>query len=170
MMKRITIVVSVLVCIYFDSIFFMRLNIVGIRPDMLLAVAVSFGVLLGRPSSLLIGGISGLVMDILFGEFIGMNLALYLLAALAGSIFHRKYYADNVIIPAATAFAAAIIKELLVGAVAALMGITYHFGSMLIQYILPCAAFTAVVCAGAHAIFRPIVARQAAKRRDHLHI
>ena len=46
-MRRAALPIALLIGIYLDSILFCRLNISGIRPVALLAVAVSAGVLLG---------------------------------------------------------------------------------------------------------------------------
>ena len=46
-MRRLALPLALLVAVYLDSILFCRLNIEGIRPDAILAVVVSAGVLLG---------------------------------------------------------------------------------------------------------------------------
>ena len=102
-MKRTIAAITILVCIYFDSVFFPYFNILGVRPDMMLCAAVAFGVLAGPLSGALVGGIGGLLMDILFGRMLGFNAALYLVVGMVGGMFYQKFYADNPIIPGVVA-------------------------------------------------------------------
>ena len=65
-MRRLYIVVAMAVGLYLDSVFFAKVNISGIRPDVLMAMAASLGVLLGMKSGAIIGLCTGLIADILF--------------------------------------------------------------------------------------------------------
>jgi len=163
-MKKLTIAISLLLCVYFDSIFFARLNIAGIRPDFMLAVVVSYGVLLGSMQGALIGGIGGLVMDIIVGRYLGLNALLYLLAGVGGGLFYQKFYADNIIVPSATAMVVSVAKDIVFALIMWIMGVSYGFGWILVQYIIPCALFTGGVCLLVHLILKPLMVRQVKRR------
>lgn len=164
-MKRWIMPIGILFCVYFDSIFFAKLNIAGIRPDMMLAFIVSFTILEGPMMGALLGAAGGLLMDILFGRALGVYAAIYMVAAVGASVFYGKFYADNVIIPAVTAVIAGIVKDLLMAFIVFAMGTKYVFGGVFVQYILPCALFTGAACLLIHLLLKPMVARQVSKRR-----
>lgn len=67
-MYRISVAVSLLVAFYLDSFLFARFHLFGIRPDCLLALLVSLGVLLGQSDGLILGLVAGLLSDVLFGR------------------------------------------------------------------------------------------------------
>ena len=85
-MRRAALPIALLIGIYLDSILFCRLNISGIRPDALLAVAVSAGVLLGSVKGGLLGVGIGLFMDVLFGKCVGLSAIAYMVAGAAGGM------------------------------------------------------------------------------------
>lgn len=155
-----TTIASVLIAMFLDSVIFPQLNIMGARPDALLAVVVSLSVLMGSFPGALIGLASGLLMDILFNRFLGISAALYMLIGMCSGVFYRKFYADNYIIPVATAAVAALIKELVMAGVAVISGAKFNFGSMMVQYILPCMLMSAALCLLTHLIHKPLLASQ----------
>ncbi len=108
---RISVAVSLLVAFYLDSFLFARFHLFGIRPDCLLALLVSLGVLLGQSDGLILGLVAGLLSDVLFGRAVGLGAVAYMLAGVAGGLFYKKFYADNIVIPAATAAVCAFGKE-----------------------------------------------------------
>lgn len=86
-MYRISVAASLLVALYLDSFLFARFHLFGIRPDCLLALLVSLGVLLGQSDGLILGLVAGLLSDVLFGRAIGLGAVAYMLAGVAGGFF-----------------------------------------------------------------------------------
>ena len=164
-MKRWIMPIGILLCVYFDSIFFAKLNFAGIRPDVMLAFVVSFSILEGPITGALLGAAGGLLMDVLFGRALGVYAAIYLMTAVGAGIFYGKFYADNVIVPAATAVVLGIGKDLLLALMMLAAGVTYSFPRMLVHYILPSALLTGAACLLIHMLLKPMVARQVARRR-----
>lgn len=166
MNKKLLAVCAAVLCIYLDTIFFARINLFDIRPDAMLAAAISFGVLTGPLPGALLGGIGGLAMDIIASPALGMQAAPYLLCGLAGGFFYKKFYADNPIVPAATAAACGFVKELLMALIRLIGGGRFSIGGMLIKYILPCALMSALLCMLFHLAFKPLIARQLKKQHS----
>ena len=54
-MRRLYIVIAAAAGLYLDSVFFARVNISGIRPDAIMALTASLGVLLGMKKGALFG-------------------------------------------------------------------------------------------------------------------
>lgn len=159
-MKKLAVILSLVIACYLDSILFQRLNIYGVRPDALMAVVCSLGVLMGSLQAGTIGLAAGLFMDICFNKMIGLGAACYMAVGIAAGLFYHKFYADNCIIPAVTAAVASLLKELLMAIALVLYGVKYNFALMLVQYILPAALMTGVLCALVHLLLKPALTRQ----------
>ncbi len=165
MNKKITAFVTILLCMHLDSAVFARINIVDIRPDAMLAAVVSFGVLQGSMFGAVVGVIGGLVMDVLFGTSVGLYGALYLIAGMNAGFFYKKFYADNLIVPAAAAAVAGFSKDMVLAVIRALGGAQFPFVGIVIRYILPSAILTGVLCALIHLALKPLLARQVKRRQ-----
>ena len=159
-MRRIILPAMILIGIYLDSILFSRLNIGGIRPDALMSVVVSAGVLLGSMQGGLIGLGVGLFMDVLFGKFIGLSAMSYMAAGMVGGLFYQKFFADNVIVPAAVAAAGALLMEHIMMLAVLLNGGTFSYGAMLGGYVLPCTVLTLALEMPVHVLLKRGLARQ----------
>lgn len=166
MSRRITPIILAMICVYFDIVFFARVNLLDVRPDAMLAAAVSYGVLMGPIPGAILGCAGGLLSDLIASTSIGLNAALYILAGLAGGFFYKKFYADNIIIPAATAAVCGFGKDFVMMLAVLLGGARFNIGRMLIQYIVPCALMSALFCILVHLTLKPLVARQI-KRQEH---
>ncbi len=164
-MRRLALPIALLVGAYLDSILFARLNIDGIRPDALLAVIVSAGVLLGSVKGGLLGLGAGLFMDVLFGPCVGLSAIAYLLAGAAGGLFYQKFYADNVIVPAAVAAASALLKEHIMMLAVRLSGGTFSYPELLGAYVLPCMLLSVALTMPVHVLLKRALARQV--RTEH---
>lgn len=160
MNRKITAAILLLLCICLDSIFFTRVHFMDIRPDAMLAATVSFAVLSGSVSGAVFGLVGGLLLDILVGRYVGLSAALYLLCGLAGGFFYKKFYADNIVVPAVTAAACGLLKDIILSVVALLAGARYAYTSILVRVVLPSALLTGVLCILIHLVLKPVLARQ----------
>lgn len=166
MLYRASVVLSLLAAIFLDSVLFARINIVGIRPDCLLALTVSLGVLLGQQEGMFFGLLGGILMDVLFGRAVGLGAMAYMLAGVAGGAFYKKFYADNIIIPSITAAICALAKENLTAVAVRLQGGRFNYFEMLFAYMLPCALLTGGLCALVHMLLKPTLQRQVKKHYE----
>lgn len=159
-MRRLALPLALLVAVYLDSILFCRLNIEGIRPDAILAVVVSAGVLLGSIKGGLIGLGMGLFVDVLFSPCVGLSAIAYMVAGFAGGLFYQKFYADNVIVPAVVAAASALLKEHIMMLAVRLLGGTFSYPEMLGAYVLPCMLLSVALTMPVHMLLKRALARQ----------
>lgn len=151
------IIISALICIFLDRIVFSNFNVLGIRPDMLMGLTVSFGILIGNTRSQIICGAIGMLYDILVGKLIGLNCAVYVVAGLVAGFFFRKFYTDNVIFPAVVTLILSFVRENILAAVVAVSGVQFNYIMMLFTYIIPCALVTALMCVPLYAILKPFL-------------
>ena len=171
-MRRWLFAIVVILAFYLDNVFFNIVNVLGIRPDITLVVAVSLGVLLGGGPAALTGLVMGLIADIIFNKLVGPSALIYMLCGIAGGVFYRKFYADNLIIPTATAMVCFFIKEHIMLIVTRLAGGRPPYFMTLVSYILPSLLVTGAACVLIHLflkhnLFRPLWRKEAIKLEQH---
>ena len=149
-----SIIIAALICMFLDNVVFTRLNIAGIRPDMLMTLTVTLGILIGSTRAQLICGGIGLLYDILLGKFLGLNCAVYVVSGIVAGVFFRKFYTDNVIFPAVVTLILAFVRENVFAVTVALTGVKFNYALMLFAYIIPCAAATALMCIPMYAVMK----------------
>ncbi len=159
-MRRLYIALAVVLSLYLDSIFFARVNLAGIRPDVMLALIASLGVILGGKPAAILGACVGLIADILYSRFLGLSAIGYMVAGAVGGLFYQKYYADNIIIPALVAIVGAFLKENVMAIAARLSGAEFSYFGVLASYILPCMLFTGLLCMPFHMAMKRLLAGQ----------
>lgn len=169
MTRKITPVVAVLLCLMLDTVFFPLINVLGMRPDALLAATVSYAILSGSLPGAIFGAVGGLLMEVFTAPSVGFGTALYLACGLCAGYFYQKFYADNVIVPALAALTAGFVKETVYMVALLLTGASFSVGRLLLQYILPSALLSALLCVLMHLAFKPLVARQISRQHaEHL--
>lgn len=166
-MKNTIIAVSICVAIYLDSVFFNTVNFMGARPDAMLIVAVSFGVLMGGVPAALLGLLSGLFIDVMFSRPIGLHALAYMLSGAIGSVLYKKFYADNVVLPAVAVAAACFLKEHIMALALKLSGGTFSYFDMLGSYIVPCVLLSGALSMVVHALLKRSFSRQVGRRAEH---
>ena len=166
-MRRITIIAGVLIALFFDAILFQRLNIAGIRPDVLLALVVNLGILQGSVTGGVTGLCAGLVCDLLFGPGIGLHAGLYFLCGVVSGLFYRRFWADNYTVHGLCGLCCAMVKELVLALVTALLGSHLPFGRTLFTYILPCAVCTGLLSMVLRLPLKSLLEHQTRRHYDH---
>lgn len=153
------IAIAVLICMFLDNIVFTTFNIAQVRPDMIMTLTVTLGILVGSTRSQIICGSVGLFYDILVGKYFGLNCAIYVVAGLIAGMFFRKFYTDNFVFPAIVTLILSFFREHFLALVAVLGGASFNYGYMLIAYIIPCSIFSAVMCIPLYLILKPLLIR-----------
>ena len=69
--KRILPVVMILAAFLLQTTVFQSIKLAGAVPNLLLVLTITYGYLRGRTSGLVIGFLSGLLLDCLYGSVIG---------------------------------------------------------------------------------------------------
>ncbi len=163
-MRAFVMCLAVALSFLIDTIIFTRLNFFGIRPDTLLILVVIFSILGGASRGVIAGVAGGLAVDILFGVYIGLTSLMYLIVGVLAGIFYKRYYANNILLPAFVVGAGVIIKESLTGLFLMLLGSEFNFALMLVRYVAPTALMTAGISIPLFLLFRYLFARQTKRR------
>lgn len=99
MRRKSTMAVLILVCIILQSTVCQMISIASIKPNLLIILTVSFGLMRGRREGMMTGFFCGLLTDIFFESIIGFNAIIYLWVGYFSGYFYRIFYDDDIKTP-----------------------------------------------------------------------
>lgn len=121
------------------------IEIYGVRPDSLMVLVVSFALLTGNPTSVVVGLCGGLLQDILFGQNIGFYALQYMLIGYLVGLVYGKVFTGKVLIPVFFVSVAIVFRGLFVFLWMYFSGTTVSLQWLFIRTILPELAYTAII-------------------------
>lgn len=121
------------------------LHIGNARPDLLLMVTVSAGLIFGRVAGASFGFFSGLLWDLLTAQFFGMYTLAKLITGYIVGCFEKKVFKENPLLPVVAVFTATFIHEFILYICAHMLDITAPFFSLIGQIIVPSAIYNCLV-------------------------
>lgn len=95
----------------------------GVRPDLLLLVVVSSGLLLGREQGVGTGFFAGLLQDLASGNIFGVSVLSKTAAGYVSGMMERKVFKENVLLPVLAVLIATVLNSVAMVAVLFLLGI-----------------------------------------------
>lgn len=99
-MKRFFITAGiVLLCFLLQTTIFQDIALAGMVPNLMLIVTAAYGYMRGKSEGMYIGFASGLLIDLLYNDYIGMNAILYVLIGYLAGVCSEIYYQDEVSVP-----------------------------------------------------------------------
>lgn len=99
MKRKVTMAVLIVVSILLQSTVCQMISIASIKPNLLIILTVSFGLMRGRREGMLTGFFCGLLTDIFFNRVIGFNALIYLFVGYFSGYFYRIFYDDDIKTP-----------------------------------------------------------------------
>lgn len=136
---------------------FVNLNIADIAPDLIICTMVSIALLEKSMMGAVVGGICGIVLDIMFTGIIGSYaLPWFLMGALLYFASNQVRYIDNYLVPFIFALGAGFVKELINALIAYMLGYSFSLPYMLARYSLPETLVTGIFMLLVHIIFRRV--------------
>ncbi len=88
-------------CFLLQCTLFKRLSFGGISPNLLLITTTSIGFMRGEKQGLLAGFVSGLFVDIFFGDVIGLYAMIYMYIGFLNGKFSMIFYPEDLKLPLA---------------------------------------------------------------------
>lgn len=99
-MKRFFITVGVvLLCFLLQTTVFHHIELAGMVPNLILVVVVAYGYMRSKAEGMYVGFASGILIDLLYSDLIGMNAVLYMTIGYVAGICNEIYYRDEVSVP-----------------------------------------------------------------------
>ena len=154
-MKRFLVMVFLLVLFFLLQCTLLKslLAFSGIAPNAVLIFIVSFALMRGDMTGLLLGFFSGLMLDLVFGEMIGLYALIYMFI---GFIFGKFYesYSPEKLIPSISLIA---LADLFLGLVCYvflfMLRSRLHFKFYMLHIILPEVVYTVVIAVILYPLF-----------------
>jgi len=78
---------------------FQHLSLGAVTPNLMIIVTSSFGFMRGKKEGMVVGFISGLLIDVLFHDLIGFYALIYTLLGYANGFFKKIFYDDDIKLP-----------------------------------------------------------------------
>lgn len=98
--RRVIVTAVILLAAYLlQTAVFPALEIAGVKPNFMLIVTASFGFMRGSREGMLAGFVSGLMIDIQYGDMIGFYALIYLIAGYLNGIFEQIYFDEDIKLP-----------------------------------------------------------------------
>lgn len=99
-MKRgIIMSIIVLLCFLLQTTVFQGLALSGEVPNLILIAVVAVAYMRGRKEGMLIGFFCGLLIDLVYGDLVGMNAILYVIMGYLVGMCNEIYYRDELSVP-----------------------------------------------------------------------
>lgn len=74
MKRKVTVAIIIIVCFLLQTTVFQALSFASISPNLLIVVVSAFGFMRGKKEGLFIGFFSGFLIDLFFGNVLGLSL------------------------------------------------------------------------------------------------
>ena len=142
-----------LAAIVLQSTIFARINLFGVRPDLILVVTVCFGLLYGPLPGLYVGLAGGFLLDLAGGGILGINLLLKALLGYGAGYMGRTVFKDNFLIPLAVSAVGTLAGEIAAFICLTTFGWQGRFFNYLFTTILPLTFYHLLLTAPVYFLF-----------------
>lgn len=145
MKRKIITFVIIVVCFLLDCTIFTKLAFASIKPNLLLIVTCSLGLMRGRKKGMAVGLVSGFFVDLFWGGTIGYNMLIYAVLGYLNGTFRRMFFDEDVKLPIALIAVSDLIFGLVNYVCLYMLQGDFAFGTYLIHIILPEVVYTVLV-------------------------
>ena len=99
MKRKIVTITIILVCFLLECTVFQGLALGDVTPNLLIVVTSAFGFMRGKKEGMMVGFLSGLIVDIMFNDLIGFYALIYMVLGYANGFFRKIFYDDDIKLP-----------------------------------------------------------------------
>lgn len=122
-----------------------KVIVFGVKPDLLLLLAVAYGLLYGPVRGAAVGFLGGILQDLLVGRLIGMHALSKAVAGALAGLAEREVFKENLAMPFLLTMVGTVLSELLVYSVLYAVGRHMPLAQAWKQVIVPEAIYNAVL-------------------------
>ena len=135
----------ILISFLLQSTLFVKLKFGAVSPNLMLVVTSSFGFMRGRKSGMAVGAISGLLVDIFWGQLLGFHTLLYTVIGYLNGSFERLFYDEDVKLPIVLISASEFLYGICIYVFVYILQGDFAFGTYLFSIIIPELVYTILV-------------------------
>ena len=145
MYRRITMLLLILIAYLLQSTMIRILPMGGVAPNLLIILTSCFGFMRGKKEGMFIGFVSGLVMDVLFGNIIGFYALVYMIIGYLNGFFSSIFYPEDIKLPMVLITSSELVYCFVVYFFRFLIQGKLRFGYYFLHIILPEIVYTIFV-------------------------
>ena len=145
MRRKITVFLIIAICFLLQSTLFQIWSFASISPNLLSVVTSSFGFMRGRREGMWIGFFCGLLLDIFFGEAIGLYALIYMYIGYLNGMFRKRFFPEEIKLPLILISASDLAYNLLCYLLFFFLRRRFQFGYYFLHIILPELVYTILV-------------------------
>ena len=145
MLRKVTMCLLILVGFLLQSTLFKALSLGGIAPNILIIITAAFGFMRGKKEGMLIGFVSGLILDVLFGSLLGFYALIYMVIGYLNGFFHSIFYPEDIKLPMVLISSSELLYCFLIYFFQFMLQGRLHFGYYFLHIILPAIVYTILV-------------------------
>lgn len=142
MIRKLTMLLLILAGYLIQSTMIRILPMGGVAPNFLIILTSCFGFMRGKKDGMFVGFISGLVIDILFGNVIGFYALIYMLIGYTNGFFASIFYPEDIKLPMVLITSSELVYCFLIYFFRFLIQGKLRFGYYFLHIILPEIVYT----------------------------
>lgn len=104
----------IIICFLLQCTLFSKLTFASIKPNLLIVVTASFGFMRGKKEGMFVGLISGILMDVFWGNILGFYMLIYMVIGYLNGFFKRLFFDEDIKLPIALITASELAYGLIV--------------------------------------------------------
>ena len=141
-MKRLIEVMIILLFFLLQSTLFQHIAFAGIVPNLMIIITSGCGYMNGKTDGMIAGFLSGLLMDVFYGDVIGFNALLFLFIGYANGYANRYFFPDDVKLPLVFVSLSDIVYLMVTYIVRFLLRARFDIGYYFLNVMLPELVYT----------------------------
>ncbi len=145
MKRRIVFFLMILVCFLLQTTIWNLFPLGNVTPNLLLMLTVSMGLMRGRSAGLWIGFVSGLAIDLFYGNMFGFNALIYMYLGYLNGRFYNVFFDEDIKVPMTLVAASDFLYNIVFYVIQFLFRQRYELSAYLIHIILPEVLYT-ILC------------------------
>lgn len=145
MRRKIAVFLIITICFLLQSTLFQIWSFASISPNLLIVVTSSFGFMRGRKEGMWIGFFCGLLLDIFFGNIVGLYALIYMYIGYLNGMFRKRFFPEEIKLPLILISASDLAYNLLSYLLFFFMRGRFQFGYYFLHIILPELVYTILV-------------------------
>lgn len=99
MKRKLITFLIILACFLLESTVFHKLTFASVCPNLMIIVTASFGFMRGKKTGMFVGFVSGLFVDLFWGQILGFNMMLFTVIGYLNGMFERLFYDEDIKLP-----------------------------------------------------------------------
>jgi rod shape-determining protein MreD len=145
MLRRIVVALLIIIGYLLQTTLFKTISLAGIVPNILLIITSAFGFMRGKTEGMLIGFVSGLLIDVFFSDLLGFYAFLYMVIGYFNGFFRRIFYPEDIKLPMILIGVSDLLYCFMCYIFMFLLRGRLHLGYYFVHIILPEVVYTILV-------------------------